>query len=466
VITVGARRRGNTGAVMPAGRALVRATAGACVAGLVFISGGCTTHPPEAAKGPATLTPGHIPTGECGPNRFTRCVPGLADFSEELFDDILVEAPKSPFATWPRSTTAPESSPADCQILPRLGARTGPELAVSYQPATDAHGVRRDPRFAAKDTEWVEVRLMATDAEADPTRAMTDWARRCPIWAVAPTRGDGRIETWLLGESADALARYQSGDVAGQWRRVTQMAAAVLPNGVIAQAWFSTDDPSATSRRDTLTQLIDAVGRHRPRSALPPRLADWSPGQISTLLPPLAAGVIVDARSGQDADPPWNGCLNTDYPPEPRRDSVAEWRDTDPSRWGQPTVTIGRAHPGIDYLADLRREIATCAAHSTDKPELCADREDRRYLTTDAALADGEDTVRFTHRWMRVEKVQAYDRCDEGIEIYRVTQVRGFLVVSTTHSGGPKAAPGPSPELPLQTLDELQAATVHQLKAA
>jgi hypothetical protein len=120
---------------------------------------------------------------------------------------------------------------------------------------------------------------------------------------------------------------------------------------------------------------------------------------------------------------------------------VAEWRDTDLSRRGQPTVTIGWVRPGIDYLADLRRELATCAAHSTDKPPLCADREDRRYLTTDAALADGEDTVRFTHRWMRVEKVQAYDRCDEGIEIYRVTQVRGFLVVSTTHQVGPRQPP-------------------------
>jgi hypothetical protein len=130
-------------------------------------------------------------------------------------------------------------------------------------------------------------------------------------------------------------------------------------------------------------------------------------------------------------------------------------------------VTIGRAHPGTDYLGDLRREIASCAAHSADKPgPECARREDRRYLTSDTALTDGEDTVRFTHRWMRVENVQAYNRCSEGIEIYRVTQVRGFLVVTSARQGGPKAAPGPSPTLPTQTLDDLHAATVHQIKAA
>jgi hypothetical protein len=81
-------------------------------------------------------------------------------------------------------------------------------------------------------------------------------------------------------------------------------------------------------------------------------------------------------------------------------------------------------------------------------------------------VADGEDTVRFTHRWMRVENVQAYDRCSEGIEIFRVTQVRGYLVVTSASRGGPKVLLGASPELPTRALDELHAATVHRIKTA
>jgi hypothetical protein len=444
------------------------ATAAACALGLVLLGSACSTRPPHSPPPPAPviLTAPPPETGDCGPDRLARCVPGPADFDEELFDDVIAVTPIMSFGRWPASTIAPDGLSESCQRIPRLSTGTGADFDVTYGAATDAHGTPRSHRFAAKDAAWIDVRLTAAHAGDDLLGAVTDWARQCPAWAVAPTGADGGIQTWLLGESADALARYQSGDIAGQLPRVTQMAAKVLPSGVIAQVWYRTDDPSAASRRDTLTQLIDAMGRHRPRSALPPQLANWSPAQLTTLLPPFAKAVTIDSGAGQDAGPPWTGCQHADVVLEPRRDAVAEWSDRSDQSFGEPTVTIGRVHPGTDYLGDLRREIASCAAQSSEIPALCAGRDDRRYLTSDTALIDGEDTVRFTHRWMRVESVQAYDRCVEGIEIFRVTAVRGFLVVTTTHSGGPKAAPGPSPNLPTATLDELQSLTVHQIKTA
>ena len=441
----------------------------ATIAGLVLTSNGCTTHKQPGAS-PATLTAGPTELGECGPNRLARCVPGLADVDEKLFDGVTVFAPRPEFGALPPSA-ARESAPEECQRLPRFGVKDGPELDVDYRPATDATGKPlADNRFPANGSEYVHVRFTAA-GDADVTSLTAAWAHRCPMWGMAPSMDDNRVRGWLVAESAQALSRYESGDVDWQWPFVTNMAVTVLPNGVIVQAWYRTNDPSAASRNSLLSGLIGAAGRPRPRSALPAELADWSQAQISALLPALSMDTGIDARASEPGGQFWSLCRSADHGPTPRYDTLASWDDFDQSKWDQlgkpprPYVMINRARVGVDYLADLRREIATCTAHLAEKPPLCQDRENHQFLQADSAVTNGEDTVRFTHRWMRVENLQGYDRCTEGVEALRVTQVRGLIVISRSSLGG-YLFHGDTPPLPLTTLDELLAETVLKIKAA
>jgi hypothetical protein len=75
----------------------------------------------------------------------------------------------------------------------------------------------------------------------------------------------------------------------------------------------------------------------------------------------------------------------------------------------------------------------------------------------DSAVAEGEDTVRLTHRWMRDVDFRGRGRCIEGVEAMRVTQVRGLVVISASTGGE---------TMPLDVLDALQAETVRAVKAA
>lgn len=97
---------------------------------------------------------------------------------------------------------------------------------------------------------------------------------------------------------------------------------------------------------------------------------------------------------------------------------------------------ISRAHVGDDFLTDLRREIASCTAHLTEKSTMCGDRENRQLLQEDSAVAEGVDTVRLTHRWMRDVDVRGHSVCGEGVEAIRVAQVRGLIVISSASKGG------------------------------
>ncbi|OBA83588.1 hypothetical protein A9W99_07565 [Mycobacterium sp. 1164966.3] len=297
------------------------------------------------------------------------------------------------------------------------------------------------------------------------------------MWGIAHTMEDDRVLGWLVAESGEKLARYQVGDIDWQWPYVTHMAATVLPNGVIVQAWYRTTDPSAASRNHTLSQLIRAAGRPRPRSALPPSLADWSLAQISTLLPPLSKQTSIDAgtrasgaTSSVPGDPLWSLCPSDDHGSTPRYDPLASWHDFDQSKWDQqgipprPFVIIKRAGIGVHYLADLRREIATCTAQLSKKPAVCADRPNSQFLQADSAVAEGEDTVRLTHRWMRELSVRGHGMCSEGVEAMRVSQVRGLIIISSSSKGGVFGTE--TPPLALNTLDELLAETVRRVKAA
>lgn len=433
---------------------------------LVLASGGCTTHKQEPAR---TAAPAEL--GVCAPERLARCIPGLADLDEKLFDAVSVYAPEPGFAAVPPGA-ARDSAPEECQRLPRLGAKDNPELDVDYRPATDSEGIPFGNRFPANGGDYVHFRLMVTGERGDVTSRMGAWARRCPMWGIAPTMTDNRVWGWMIAESPEYLKKYQSGDIDWQWPYITHMAVTVLPNGVIAQAWYRTNDPSATSRNDVLSQLIRAAGRPRPRSALPPKLADWSQPQISTLLPALSMHVDIEAGASEPGRQFWSLCQSADHRPTPLYDTLASWHDSAPSKWNQPGnplipgVTINRTRAGVDYLTELRREIVTCTAHLTDKPALCADRENRQFLQADSASTEGEDTVRITHRWMRVEKLQGYDRCTEGVEAIRVTQVRGLIVISSAERGAWWGLERDTPPMPLSTLDDLLAETVRRIKAA
>ena len=436
------------------------------VAAVVLASDACATHKQE---------PGQL--AECAPDRLARCVPGLADVDQNPFDGVSVYEPRSDFGAVPPSS-ARESAPQECQNLPRFGATDSPELDVDYRPATDANGVIVGDRFPKNGAEPVHVRFTVAGAGGDVTREMGAWTHRCPMWGIARTMDDDRVQGWLVAESDEKLKRYQSGAVAWQWPYVTNMAATALPNGVTVQAWYRTTDPSDASRNQLLSQLIGAAGRPRPRSALPPQLADWNQIQISTLLPPLSTDVGINAatadNSAYTSDPGgrfWSLCPSSDRGRTPRYDPLAGWHSFDQSKWDQPgkpprpTVAISRAHAGDDFRSDLRREIADCTAHLTEKPARCGDRENRQSLQTDSVMTEGEDTVRFTHRWMREVEIRGNSMCGEGVETMRVTQVRGLIVMASASLGG-YLFRGDTPPLPLSTLDELLAETVRNIKAA
>lgn len=325
--------------------------------------------------------------------------------------------------------------------MPRFGASGKSELDVEYRPATDANGKPYGDRFPADGNARDVVRARFTVARDgdDIVGAMAEWADRCPQRGVYQSTGDNGIRTWLVAESTEKLVRYQSGDVAGQWPFVVNMAAAVLPGGVIVQVWYQTSDPSAASRKQLLTQLVGAAGRPRPRSALPASVADWNRAQISTLLPTLSVDTSVQTGSRDDSDPggrSWYLCPSSDRGLTPRYNPLATWQDFNPSKWDEsgkpprPKVTISRAPGGDDVLADLRRELATCTA-----------------------------------QWMREVDVRGHSECGEGVEALRVTQVRGLVVISSSSDGG-WLFKGDTPPLPLSTLDGLLAETVRNIKAA
>jgi hypothetical protein len=388
-----------------------------------------------------------------------RCVPGLADIEPDLFDMVTVYGPIPDFAALPPSS-AREDAPQDCRRLPRLDAREDPELDVAYRPAPAAGN-----RFPANNSDDFHVRFMVTRTGADMTAQMNDWADHCRMWSIAATMNNNGIQAWIIAESADVLQKLQAGDV-NQWPFVTHMAATELPNGIIVQAFYRTTDLSAASRNHVFSEILRAAGRPRPRPALPPSLTDWSQSQISSLLPPLDIGVSIEAQASRP-DGRWLICPQAEHVPlySPR----ASWhRPANPvvtDHTLPPTVEISQALPGTAALAEVRREIATCTAHLTDIPALCSGHDMHQTLDTDSAVADGEETIRITQRWLRVENVQGYDRCAEGTDALRITQVRGLIVISSADATVVKGTLG-DPALPTSSLDQLQAQTVHAIKTA
>ncbi|WP_231987400.1 hypothetical protein [Mycobacterium sp. E2238] len=433
--------------------------------------GACTTHKHGSTSSPATLTAAPTESGDCAPDRLPRCIPGLADV-DNLFNGVSVYEPIPDFGAGP-PFSGQTAAPEDCQRLPRFGATDKPELDVEYTPASGAPANNRFTRG-----EPVRVRFTVASDGGDLTSAMAAWSRRCPGWAIAHSMDSDGIQGWLVGESSEKLMQYQSGDTGGQWFSVVNMAAKVLPNRVAVQAWYRTPDPSSASRNQVLSQLIGAAGRSLTRSALPPMLADWSQAQISSLLPALSVNTSIETASGdkntlagEPGSASWSLCPSAGQVPAPRYEPLAVWQDFDQSKSGRPgkppmpKVMIGRAHVGDDFLADLRREIGTCTKHLADKPAVCGDRENRQFLQTDSAVAEGEDTVRITHRWMREVDVRGHTVCGEGVEALRVSQVRGLIVISSASDGG-WLFKGDTPPLPLSTLDELLAETVRRIKTA
>lgn len=447
------------------------------VAVLVTTADACTSHKHESASSPATLTPAPIEGGDCAPDRLARCIPGLADVQDNLFNGVSVYQPRPGFGAEP-PFQGRESTPEGCQRLPRFGATDKPELDVEYSPATDATGRSLSNRFAANGGDSVRIRFTVADDRDDVAGEMAAWARRCPMWTTAHSMDSDGIQGWLIGESSEQLTQYQSGDTGLQWPSIVNMAATVLPSRVTVQAWYRTPDPSAASRNQLLSQLISAAGRPRPRSALPPPLADWSRAQISTLLPALRVDTGIETDSGDNetstGEPGsrfWSLCASGGRAPAQRYEPLAGWQDFDGSKWDQPgkpprpKVKISRALAGDNFLADLRAEIASCTAHLAEKPTVCGDRQNRQFLQTDSAVAEGEDTVRLTHRWMREVDVRGHGVCGEGVEALRVAQVRGLIVISSSSDGG-WLFKGDTPPLPLSSLDELLAETVRKIKAA
>jgi hypothetical protein len=446
-----------------------RARAAAAGAALAVATGGCASPTPPLPQKPATLTvTAPAETGTCAPDRLVRCVPGLADIEPNLFDMVNAYPPDPSFAALPPSS-ARESAPKDCQYLPNLGGNDAPALDVDYRPATGPDGKPFGARFPANNGEYFHVRFIAAGNGDDIATAMNHWAHQCPMWGFSSTLNANGIQGWMIAESADRLTKYQSGDIDEQWFTVTHTAATVLPNGVIVQADYRTTDPSAASRNHVLSAILRAAGQPRPRSALPSTLAQWGPAQISTLLPPLAPSVTIDAAGGQP-DNRWLLCPEADHGPTPLYDPQASWRGPippEPARLRElaPIVTIDRARAGIDYLAQIRREIITCTIHLAETPEQCTYAQFHQSLAADSTVADGEDILRITHRWIRVEKVQGYDRCVEGAQALRIAQVRGLIVISRVDYSSVKGEVG-DPPLILGTLDELIAQTVHTVKAA
>lgn len=446
------------------------------VAVLLTASSACTHHKQDSTSSRATLTAAPTAIEDCAPDRLARCVPGLADIQDNPFNGVAVYQPRREFGAEP-PFWGRESIPEECQRLPRFGATDKPELDVEYNPARDANGHSARDRFPAHGGDFVRMRFAVASDGDDISGDMAAWVRRCPMWAVAHSMDNAGVQGWLIGASSEKLTQYQSGDTSLQWPSIVNMAATLLPSGVTVQAWYRTPDPSAASRNQLLAELIGASGRPPPRSALPPGLADWSQAQISTLLPALSVDTGIatasadnGALTGEPGGALWSLCPSGGRVPAPRYDSQAGWQDFNQSKWDtpgkppRPKVMIGRAQAGDDFLADLRREIGTCTARLAEKPAVCGDRENRQALQTDSALAEGEDTVRLTHRWMREVDVRGHSMCGEGVEALRVTQVRGLIVVSSSSAGG-WLFKGDTPPLPLSALDELLAETVRRIKA-
>lgn len=452
-----------------AARGSSRALVHASVLALALTSGACSTPPQEAAHTQVTLAPTMPTAGKCAPDQLISCVPGLADFDTPLFRGVNVEkpSPQQLFAALPAPGATPETG--QCAELSRMGADDHSELDVSYLPVQhDQRGA--EAHLFATETEIVRMRIMTAGAGTGVVAGMADWIRQCPTWAIADAADDHGVKGWLLAQSADILSRYQAGDIAGQWRNVFQVAAAELPNGVIVQIWYRTDDPSKKSRQHTLTEIVAAAGRPRPRSGLPARFGEWNSTQLSSLLPPLTPYALTRVNDGERAQFQ-SSCDYGNADPVPPYRILASWADTDPTKWKigplppQPEVSIGEAQPGVDYLWELRREIAACTTHAAAIPADCSHRPDQ-FLQSDSALTDGEDTLRITHRWSGVENVQAYNRCVERIETLRVTQTRGLLVISRAANGVPKQSIGDAPALPDDVLDELHADVVRNIKRA
>ncbi|MEN3219304.1 hypothetical protein PUR22_00465 [Mycolicibacterium porcinum] len=440
---------------------LGRGVAGAVAAlSLVLVSGACTTPEPESGPVRTTLTGAPADTGRCAADRLVRCVPGLADIDGAPFDEVSVYTPMSDFG-WMPPGSARDAAPEGCRKLPQFGADGGAELDVTYRAATGT------PGFATSEAS-VDVRFTAADDNVDVPGEMSAWAGRCPMWGIAPTMTDGPIHGWMVAESAEKLSRYRSGDTANQWPFVTHTAVTQLPNGVIVQAWYRTDEPSETSRAQRLSQLLAAAGRPRPRATLPAQLDEWNAAGISTLLPPLAGDSAVTART----EPGSVGSICSDGHRDQtaRYDTLATWHSFDQSKWDEgkplrPTVTIGRARPGVDYLAALRREIATCTARLDQKPAVCGDRENRTFIDADSAVADGQEVLRYTRRWMGEAEVRGGRMCSEGVEAMRAAQIGPLVILAGAGQGG-YLFRGDAPPLPTDTLDQLLAVTVQRIKDA
>jgi len=447
------------------GRRRFSAIAGAL---LMTIVAGCTTPTlaptgppaPTPVSAPATLTTDPTPdAGGCAPDRLVRCVPGLADIEPGLFDMVRVGPADESFG-FIASSAASGAVPQYCSHLPDLGAKGAQTLDVAYRPVTDPDRRHSDDRFP--NGVYFNVRFMAAGTGEGIAATMTNWAHRCPMWSFTPALNDDRLLGWMIAESADRFKQYESGNLDGNWQGVTHTAVAVLANGVVVQAAYETPDPSASSRHHILAAILQSAGHHRARSALPAELARWSPGEISTLLPPLASDVTIDLH-GSPIDSGWLLCPQADHGQVPLYDSVASWKGPPPS--SGPYVTIDRSRPGVHYLDQIRREITTCTTHLADNPPLCAYQPFHQSLTSDSAVAEGENVLRIVQRWIRVEKVQGYDRCVEGTQALRIAQVRGLIVTSRVDYSVVKGVIG-DPPLMLEDLDRLIADTVRAVKAA
>lgn len=224
---------------------------------LVIAGGGC-----------ATRSADH----DCASERLLDCVPRLADLDEPLFDKFGVFDAKRDATALPPSK-ARESAPEECKRLPTLGANHSTAIDVDYRPATDLNGETVGTRFPPSGGEEVHLRLSVAAAGVDLSHAMAVWAQTCPMWGIAHV-GGGWIQQWLVA-APDTLTQYQSGDIATTWPLVTHTAAAVMPSGVLLQAWYNTTDPSSESRTFVLSTLLEAAGRPRSPRALAPTVADW-----------------------------------------------------------------------------------------------------------------------------------------------------------------------------------------------
>ncbi|MEE6169763.1 hypothetical protein [Mycolicibacterium sp. 120322] len=436
----------------------VRAVAACCIALVVALTAAGCAHPtPAPPHRQATLTATAV-SAVCSSAQLVHCVPGLADIEPDLFDLVSVRGGPDPDFAVLSPSSARDSAPPECQNIPAMGAAKAPEIDAEYRPAAAASGTR----FPANGGEYFHVRFMVAENSDDLATQMNMWANQCRMWSTAPSLDDNGVHGWMIAESADKLTSYESGDSA-QWPFITHVAATKLPNGVIAQAFYRTTDPSATSRNHVFSAVLGAVGRPRTRAALPPSLADWDAAQISTLLPPLDDGVTIDASAGEPGGR-WLLCPDADRG-SPLYDLQASWSHPSQGAALPPSVRIARAGAGVDYLSELRREIATCTAHLVDKPALCSGRDIDQVLDSDSAVADGVDTVRVSQRWLRVQNVQGYDRCVEGAGAFRIAQLRGLIVISSAEADVVKGTIG-NPTLPLSTLDELAAQTVHAINTA